>query len=404
MSDVKENRNLTALDLFCGCGGISAGLRAVNIEVLAGVDIEKNYMCTFSHNFPNAKSLELDISKVAPEEFMRLLDIQPGAFDLIAGGPPCQGFSKNVPRKYRFLDDPKNQLIKAFLDYCEVLKPRFILMENVAEMKNGFDQAYSDEILGRLKEEGYSVTHAVLNAADYGVPQRRRRAFFIANNLGVHFQLPPATHSKVGTNGSLFSTPQHVSVWQAIGDLPSKAHTEGEELECDYASAPFSEFQELMRQGSEAVTNHVARPLQRTQYQRLAALKPGQGMKDLPTHLQTKGGYSGAYGRLTKDMIAPTITRWVFHPGSGRWGHPVDTRLLTIREIARIQSFPDTYEFMGSYIQRAGQLGNAVPPLLVERIVEAILDQVGDFKRPRSSTKPSIVSLSASAGKVNLAT
>jgi DNA (cytosine-5)-methyltransferase 1 len=402
MSDVTKGENLTALDLFCGCGGISAGLRAVNIEVLAGVDIEQNYMCTFSHNFPNARSLELDISKVGPEEFMRLFDVQPGDFDFIAGGPPCQGFSKNVPRKHRYLDDPKNHLIRAFLNYCEVLKPSFILMENVAEMKNGFDQAYSDEILARLEEEGYSVTHAVLNAADYGVPQRRRRAFFIANQQGLRFQLPPATHSKAGATDSLFSTPQYVNVWQAIGDLPSKAHTEGGELECDYASVPFSEFQELMRQGSKVVTNHVVRLLQPTQYERLAALEPGQGMKDLPAHLQTKGGYSGAYGRLTKDMIAPTITRWVFHPGSGRWGHPVDTRLLTIREIARIQSFPDTYQFMGSYIQRAGQLGNAVPPLLIQRIVEAMLDQVATSNLANNSMSLSNSIRSLSAGKGNL--
>ena len=372
---MSRSKVLTGIDLFCGCGGISVGLRSAGVRVLAGVDLEPNYMRTFSRNFPEAKSLQLDLTKISAARFMEVIKIRPGELDFLVGGPPCQGFSKNVPRKNRYLDDPRNHLIKAFLDYCEALKPRYVLMENVAEMKNGFDQAYSDEILLRLKEEGYAVTHAVLNAADYGVPQRRRRAFFLGNRDKLKFQLPMPTHQSSNEDSGLFPLPNRITVWEAIGDLPSQSHGEGDEEPVQYAHKPFSDFQRLMRNGNTVVTNHVARFLQPTQYERLAAIEPGQGMKDLPKHLQTKGGYSGAYGRLTKGMVAPTITRWVFHPGSGRWGHPVDTRLLTIREIARIQSFPDSYEFVGSYIQRAGQLGNAVPPVLAQRILESMLAQ-----------------------------
>jgi DNA (cytosine-5)-methyltransferase 1 len=171
------------------------------------------------------------------------------------------------------------------------------------------------------------------------------------------------------------SLQKHVSVWEAIGDLPSLKHGDGEEIG-EYACAPFSDYQRAVRNCGGAVTNHVARLLRPTQYERLASIEPGQGLKDLPVHLRTRGGYSGAYGRLTKDMVAPTITRWVFHPGSGRWGHPVDIRTLTIREAARIQGFPDSFDFVGSFTQRAGQLGNAVPPLLARKIAETILDQV----------------------------
>ncbi len=393
------NKSLTAVDLFCGCGGISEGLRSAGVSVLAGVDVEPNYICTFSHNFPQAVSIMLDLMTFDPDEFMKMLGIKPGEIDFLTGGPPCQGFSKNVPRRHRYLDDSRNKLTKAFLDYCEVLKPRFVLMENVAEMKNGFDQAYSDEILMRLNEEGYTVTHAVLNAADYGVPQRRRRAFFIANREGVQFQLPPPTHSKERNSRGLFPLPGHVTVWEAIGDLPSRSHTEGGDEAGEYGCEPFSDFQSLMRGTGKLVTNHIARPLKPTQYERLSSIEPGQTMKDLPAHLRTKGGYSGAYGRLTKDMVAPTITRWVFHPGSGRWGHPVDIRLLTIREVARIQSFPDTFEFVGSYVQRAGQLGNAVPPLLAQRIVESMLDQVKASKRASMSMNFSTAIRSSAVGK-----
>lgn len=374
-----SHERLIAIDLFCGCGGISTGLRAAGFDVIAGVDIEPHYLCSFAHNFPNAKSLKLDITDVSPEAFMKLVGIRSGALDLLAGGPPCQGFSKNVPRKQRYLDDPRNKLMKSFLDYCEALQPRLIIMENVAEMKNGFDKSYTEEILIRLCNAGYTISHGVLNSANYGVPQRRRRAFFIANRDDVELKFPERTHARPGSQWGLFALPEHVTVWEAIGDLPSLRHGEGEER-CEYVCEPFSSFQRLVRNNNNIVTNHVARHLRSTQHERLASIGPGQGLKDLPEHLQTKGGYSGAYGRLTKDMVAPTITRWVFHPGSGRWGHPIDIRTLTIREVARIQSFPDRFEFIGSFTQRAGQLGNAVPPLLAQRIAEAILHQVGLLK------------------------
>ena len=387
----------TAIDLFCGCGGMSKGLRDAGFEIMAGADLEPNYIRTFSHNFHDAKSLQIDLEATSPEIFMKIVGINAGEVDLLAGGPPCQGFSKNVPRRNRFLEDSRNKLIKVFLDYCEALQPRLIILENVAEMKNGFDRAYTDEILSRL--EGYTVTQMVLNAADYGVPQRRRRAFFIANKEKLEFKIPTPTHSKTGE--SLFDSPGYVTTWEAIGDLPSKQHTENEDELCEYAHPPFSDFQKLMRNGNKTVKNHVARLLQPKQFERISSIEAGQGMKDLPEHLRTKGGYSGAYGRLTKEMVAPTITRWVFHPGSGRWGHPVDKRLLTIREIARIQSFPDDFEFVGSYTQRAGQLGNAVPPLLAQKIAVSMLAQVGMSKVANNSINFSSSILSSDFGKAN---
>jgi len=391
----------TAVDLFCGCGGLSAGLRMAGFRVLAGVDLEPRYMATFAHNFRNAQSLRLDLSKTSPSEFMSLLGIEAGELTLLAGGPPCQGFSKNVPRKQRLLDSANNKLVKTFLDYCEGLKPKLILMENVAEMKNGFAQSYTDEVLSRLKEEGYTVTPGVLNAADFGIPQRRRRAFFIASRDGIKLEFPKPTHSTLSDESFLFSLPQRVSVWDAIGDLPPLKHGEGKPV-CEYASEPFSDFQRLMRNGSKTVSNHIARHLQPKQYQRLASLLPGQGLADLPKHLRPKSGYSGAYARLTKEMIAPTITRWVFHPGSGRFGHPVDFRVITIREAARIQGFPDSFEFVGTYTQQAGQVGNAVPPLLAERIAESLLQKVQLSSRARSSMNFSKPILSATGGNLKV--
>ena len=362
-----NSKSLNAIDLFCGCGGLSAGLKSAGFNVIAGVDVERKYLATFQHNFQNAISLNLDLAKVSPSEFMSIVGAEPSEIDLLAGGPPCQGFSKNVPRKFRYMDDSNNLLIRTFLNYCEFIDPKVILMENVAEMKNGFSRQFSDEIIASLYDMGYSVNSVILNAAEYGIPQRRRRAFFLAAKETVSLEAPSATHIGTSQQSGMFDKPPYVTVWDAIGDLPSVRHGEGSDP-CEYYCDPFSEYQKKMRTSNGKVRNHIARHLEPMQYARLASLQPGQGHKDLPTEFKVRGGYSGAYGRLTKDMVAPTITRWVFHPGSGRWGHPVDIRTLTIREAARIQGFSDDYEFVGSFVQQAGQIGNAVPPLLIEQI------------------------------------
>lgn len=381
---------MKAIDLFCGCGGIASGLESAGFEIIAGVDVEKKYIQTFRHNFPNAKALLANLNEITASELMRSVNLKEGELKLLAGGPPCQGFSKNVPRKERVEDSSNNLLINTYLEYCAAMLPEMILMENVAEMKNGFGQYYTDKIYQSLESLGYKVTTAILHAAEYGVPQRRRRAFFLAHRDGVKFDTPKATHIKPKEN-DLFQNNHFVNVWAAISDLPPLNHgevyTHGE-----YPIQPENSYQKWARCNSKKITNHEARPLRAKQFARIASLKPGQGLKDLPAHLQIKSGYSGAYGRLTKDMIAPTITRWVFHPGSGRWGHPVDKRLITIREIARLQSFPDTFEFVGSYTDKAGQLGNAVPPLLAYQIAKSMIHQsssnkaVNSFKDNRLSS------------------
>jgi DNA (cytosine-5)-methyltransferase 1 len=267
-------------------------------------------------------------------------------------------------------------------------------------MKNGFDQAYTREILERLSNAGYTVNHAVLNAVDYGIPQRRRRAFFIASDRALlHF--PHPTHVENTAATPLLPMPQYVTVWEAIGDLPSVEHGQGDPI-CDYASPAFSEYQARARVGSRRVTNHQARKLQPTQFERLASIRPGQGIKHLPKHLRPKSGYSGAYGRLTECMIAPTITRWVFHPGSGRWGHPRDVRVLTIREAARIQGFPDWFEFVGTYTQMAGQVGNAVPAFLVQALGEAMCRQLTGLYFANISAKTSMGIFASTGGSANL--
>ena len=363
---------LRAIDLFSGCGGLSCGLRGAGFEIVGGVDFDASSLKTYRENFPQSRAVQADLTNRDAADLLAEIGMKPGELDLLAGGPPCQGFSKNTPRRERTSDDPRNLLMGAFLRYAEAWRPRFLLIENVAEMRRGFEGAYTDLLTETLeaKNLGYHVAHYGVDASEYGLPQKRRRAFFLASRDNERLCLPEPTHGS--RNAAKFSLRPPVTVWDALSDLPILEHGAGTET-CDYAADPQNEFQAWARQGSAVVYNHIAKKLQPTQAARLASLLPGQGLKDLPDELRPKSGYSGAYGRLTKEMLAPTITRWVFHPGSGRFGHPVQCRVITIREAARLQGFPDSFHFTGTYIQQSHQIGNAVPPLLAEIIGRAFL-------------------------------
>ncbi len=265
-------------------------------------------------------------------------------------------------------------------------RPKVVLLENVAEMANAFEGAFRRELLRFFSERGYQASYEVHNAAEHGVPQRRRRVVFVASRTGQPVGLPAAACSlpnRSGTHKNPDRPPGTVGVWEAIGDL---AAVRGPAARPDeYSCDPFTDYQRRMRRERAALTDHRERPLAAKQQARYDALGPGEGLRDLPLELQTKGGYSGAYGRLTRQMVAPTITRWVFHPGSGRFGHPVEPRLLTIREAARLQSFSDDFEFAGTNHNKSWQIGNAVPPLLVERFAPALVAAAEGLPPPRGS-------------------
>ena len=367
---------MKVMDLFCGCGGISAGFKGEGFEVLLGADINPHALKTFKRNFPQAKAIETDLSEVDPKDLLRSLQLKSGELDTLVGGPPCQGFSKNVPARNRYHGDPRNRLLLTYIEFVRVFKPTFVLIENVAEMMNGFEGAYTEEIISSLEKFGYNVESERLLAADYGVPQLRRRTFFFANRIGVPVTVPAARRLAPKEERSLFTKELpfgYVSVWDAIGDLPSLKDGEGNNP-CKYAKQPATDYQRLMRACHENVHDHVARKLTGPQLERVQHLRPGmgEGMNALPKRLRPRSGYSGAYARLMPDEPARTITRWVFHPGSGRFYHPYDDRVITIREAARLQSFPDWFVFEGTYIQKSHQVGEAVPPLLAQAFAAEI--------------------------------
>ncbi|MFW0182493.1 DNA cytosine methyltransferase [Rothia sp. CCM 9417] len=352
------------LDLFSGCGGMSWGLDLAGFEIIGAVDEWETALKTFKLNHPGAKTFCGDIRDIETSKVLEELEMRQGDIDVIVGGPPCQGFSKNVVAKKRFIDDPRNQLFREFIRFVDELRPKVVVMENVAEIYNSYRGEVRKEISDLLESFGYSVGVKVLTAADYGIPQRRKRCIFIASLNGDPV-FPEPTHYEYKSNQmeNLFSlNEKYVSAWQAISDLP---YLEPGQTKIFYEQDAVNDYQKWVRNNAKSFDNHFYNPPSDIQKARYEALEPGQAIKDLPEELRPKSGYSGAYGRLDFESISPTITRWVFHAGSGRYGHPQQYRTLTMREAARIQSFTDDFKFYGRKNEVAGQIGNAVPPKLM---------------------------------------
>jgi DNA (cytosine-5)-methyltransferase 1 len=207
----------TVIDLFCGCGGLSSGFSQAGFKILGGLDKNDQALVTFQRNFPRARAIAADLSQLEPDTVARRFGLRRGELDCLIGGPPCQGFSKNVPAADRFLDDPRNRLMRVFLDFVESLKPRFVLIENVAEVLRAYEGAVSREITGRLNDLGYEVESAVLNSANFGVPQLRRRAFFLASRTKCVAHLPSPTHTYKEFQPQLDKLSKRaVNVWDAM--------------------------------------------------------------------------------------------------------------------------------------------------------------------------------------------
>ena len=353
------------LDLFCGCGGMSWGLHKKGFEIIAGVDILDIALQTFQYNHKNSRTFNLDISSVEPDYLMSKLGLHKGELDIIIGGPPCQGFSKNTPASWRFLENPKNQLYHAYLNFVECLQPKVAIIENVAEIFNAYGGVVRKEIINKLQSYGYKVAVSVINMSEHGIPQKRRRCVFFASRIGEPSF--PDTEKK------------YISAWDAISDLPVVEQGEGFDGML-YTQSASNYYQRYLRRGAKSIYNHIGRPMRPLQTKRIASIGPGQSLKDMPDELKVKCGYSGAYGRLDYEMIAPTITRWVFHTGSGRFAHPREVRGLTMREAARLQSFSDDFVFLGSVNEQSGLIGNAVPPLFMEKLADNIIAAIEDVQ------------------------
>lgn len=374
------DKKIKALDLFAGAGGFSYGMESAGIDVVAAIEFDEKIAATYKVNHPHTLMINEDIRKVAAtkddlKDFKSatiISDIvQANSLDIIFGGPPCQGFSmagRRIRRDKTFFEDKRNLLFLEFLRMVEKLKPKLFVIENVPGILNFDEGRVKSEIYQKFEAIGYNVSSRILSAEKFGVPQKRKRAIFIGNRIGIDSEtlFPEETNDEKNV----------VSVWDAISDLPSLESGEGNELS-EYKTKPRSQYQVLMRNAeSEKFFNHVASIHKEKTIEILKMIKPGQTMKDLPKDIQTKSIHSGAYGRMLKNEPSYTLTTRINTPSVGRITHPVDDRTITPREAARIQSFPDSYHFIGDITTVGMQIGNSVPPLLGKAIGDSIINKV----------------------------
>jgi DNA (cytosine-5)-methyltransferase 1 len=359
----------TAIDLFCGAGGLSEGFRQAGFHVLAGNDFDEAAGETFECTHREARFLGGPIQNWSAQDFLKATGLRRGELDVLIGGPPCQGFS--VYNHQRGLHDERSSLYREYLRIVEGLRPRWVVLENVTGMTSAGQGQAVHAILEGLRAQGYRVNAQILKAEEYGVPQERRRLVFLGNRTGDDVYFPEPTH---GPNLKPFNT-----VWDAIGDLPPLENGEDKGV-LPYPGAPETEYQRLMRDGCSVVLNHSASRLSKVNEARMRHIPQGGSWRDIPFELLPAGmkrakrsDHTKRYGRLRWDGLSSTIlTKCDIHWGA--YIHPAQNRSITVREAARFQSFPDWFEFKGSRTDQYVQVGNAVPPMLGKAIAEAIVE------------------------------
>ncbi|MGX9309643.1 DNA cytosine methyltransferase [Pantoea ananatis] len=348
---------LTAVDFFAGGGGLSEGLKQAGFDVVAAVEIDKNAARTYKANHPDTHLISTDIRYVSGNT---ILDKLKGSqLDLLAACPPCQGFS-SLTRSSK-VEDPRNSLIGEVTRLIKTLLPKTIMIENVPGITSRGER-YLGEFLNALTSMGYNYSYSVLQVADYGVPQLRKR-FVLLANLGNKIEIPRKTHSSKKEDG--------VSGWKtvkdAIGNMP-------ESVTLDQA---------YLYGGFEALNWHVTRSISDLTKKRLEFIKPGGSRFDLPDDLRPnchKGnntGFSNVYGRMAWDKPSPTITGGCTTLSKGRFGHPEKMRTITIREAALLQTFPENYSFEASSIDDVCKIiGNALPCLFAKIMATACKESI----------------------------
>lgn len=344
-------RKLVALDLFSGAGGLSFGLKSAGIDVAMANEFNSVFCDTYAANHPSTKLLRSDVRELNFRDEIRNIGLE--SVDLVCGGPPCQGFS--TVGKKDFHDD-RNSLFREFLRAVRETSPSFVVFENVSgfmTMYGGF--AYS-ALTSELGAMGYNLSSSVLDIADYGLPQRRKRTIVLGCRDSV-CGIPTPTHGK------------HLTIMDAIGDMPPLAPGESSDK---YLCAPQNEYQSEMRIGTPGLTEHNASEYGAKMVEILASIPAGGSLSDLPAHLRPNSAFANTYARLFPDKPSPTITRNFGTPSSSRCVHPYGNRALSTREGARLQGFPDRYIFCGGKTSKNLQIGNSVPPILGRVIGEAI--------------------------------
>lgn len=332
-----------AIDIFSGCGGLTTGLRAAGFQVVAGVEINSDARLAYELNHPDVQLFE-DVRALHADAMLTAVGMQKGELDLLAGCPPCQGFSRmRTKNRAQPVDDARNDLIFDFIRLVEGLLPKTIMLENVPGLKE--DWRFK-EATTRLEKAGYQWVCKVVNAADYGVPQRRKRMILMASRLGSIVIPEGDSH--------------HKTVRDAIGDLPTPKDSH----------KPLHKL--LAEHGDE-----VVRRIRQTPKDGGSRSAWGEE-NQLACHKRLGRGFHDVYGRMAWDDVAPTITRSCVNPSKGRFLHPAQNREISLYEAALLQSFPRSYKFPISPGREAiaSMIGEALPPLLAEKQARYMLSHI----------------------------
>ena len=360
-------KKIIAIDLFCGAGGLSRGLIDAGINVVLGIDWFDSALKTFEHNHDGAKAMKLDLFNHENihqiEEYLNKRKLK---LDVLAGGPPCQGFSLAGKREE---DDERNVLYRAMVKTAELLKPKIIILENVPSILTLYNGLGKKRIFKDFESLGYKMDVKVLYAPQFGVPQIRRRAVFVGVLNGKKkFEYP---------NPIITDEKKFVTCEQALSDLPSLEGDKDFSLEKvrEYISEPQSDYQKMMRIKSKAVYNHYPTNHAAKTIENISKIPDGGNYKDLPPELAIKFKYHESLHRYYSK--APSLT---IDTGHRTHFHYKYNRIPTVRECARLQSFPDDFIFYGSKQEQYKEVGNAVPPLLGKALGKAIMEYLKNEK------------------------
>lgn len=339
MSNIKLKYKI--IDLFSGCGGLSLGFdKTKKFQSVLAIDIWETSLKTLKLNKPNIDTLNKDLSKMSNEDILYIKRKYKN-IKVVVGGPPCQGFSQAGQRNSK---DPRNQLYKSYINFIKIINPEWFVFENVSgimSMKNKYGKRFIDEIIKDFSDLGYKTTINNISAKDFGVPQDRKRVIIIGNRLNIDIpKLKPITFNK------------YITVRDAIGDLEIlESGQKSNKDKYHFALHHAQRHIDWLKNVPEGKSAHD--------------FKPENGMK--------AKGYRTTYKRIWWDKPSPAITTCFSSISSQNNVHPISTRSLTIREAMRIQTFPDNFEFVGSYRDIRTQIGNAVPPKLGEEIAKQLL-------------------------------
>ena len=354
-------KKFTCIDLFSGAGGLSKGFLDAGYNVVLGVDFDDAALKTFENNHGTAKAMKLNLfNHDNIDVIVSFLEQQNIKRDVLVGGPPCQGFSIAGPRD---MNDKRNSLYMAMVKLADRLKPKAIVLENVPGMLQTNDGIGAKRIIADFSALGYNMAAKILYAPDYGIPQIRKRVFFVGlldSKQTYEYPLPTCTPDN------------YVTCEDAIGDLPALINIYGEEIQ-EYECSPLSAYQSLMRKDSEKIYNHIGSIHEPKTVEMLKMIPEGKNYKALPPELSSKFKYHEALTRYHSKRPSLTI-----NTGHRSHFHYKWNRIPTVRESARLQSFPDNFIFYGNKAEQYRQVGNAVPPMLGYVVAKQLKKYLGD--------------------------